>query len=317
MKLPKPISITEIASLIDAELIGDTDLMVTGINEIHQVEPGDITFSDLAKYFQKSLNSAATVIILNEEVPCPPNKAILIHPDPFQAYDSLVRRFRPAQPLFATISETAQIGEGTHIEPHVVIGNNVVIGKNCRIHANAYIGDYTIVGDNVIIQPGAIVGSEAFYCKKYPTHYQKWTTGGRVILENDVEIGANCTINRGVSGDTIIGQGTKFDCLIHIGHDAVIGKNCLFAAQVGVGGNTIIEDDVVLYGQVGVAQNLRIGKGAVVMAKSGVSKNLEGNKAYFGYPASEAKEKYKELAALRYLPQIVKEKIPDLPHQAF
>jgi len=317
MKLPGPVSITEIADYINADLIGDTDIMVTGLNEIHQVESGDVTFSDLPKYFSKSLNSAATVIILNEEVPCPPNKAILIHPDPFQAYDSLVKKYRPFRPLTAAISTSAKIGEGTIIEPNVVIGHDVIIGMNCHIHANAYIGDYTIIGDNVIIQPGAIIGSEAFYCKKYPTHYQKWTTGGRVIIEDHVEIGGGCTINRGVSGDTIIGAGTKFDCLIHIGHDAVVGKNCLFAAQVGVGGNTIIEDDVVLYGQVGVAQNLRIGKGVVVMAKSGVSKNLESGKAYFGYPASEAKEKYKELAAMRYLPQIVKERIPDLPHEAF
>lgn len=317
MKLPEPIPITVLAEYINAELIGDTDIKATGLNEIHKVEPGDITFSDLPKYFQKSLSSKATVIILNEEVPCPPNKAILIHPDPFQAYDSLVKRFRPSSPLTAAISDTAEIGEGTIIEPNVVIGHEVKIGKNCHIQANAYIGSFTEVGDNVIIQAGAIVASDAFYCKKYPTHYQKWTTGGRVVIENDVEIGAGCTINRGVSGDTFIGEGTKFDCLIHIGHDAVIGKHCLFAAQVGVGGNTIIEDEVVLYGQVGVAQNLRIGKGAIVMAKSGVSKNLEGGKAYFGYPASEAKDKYKELAALRLLPQIVKEKIPDTPYEAF
>ncbi len=317
MKLPEPIPITVLAEYINAELIGDTDIKATGLNEIHKVEPGDITFSDLPKYFQKSLSSKATVIILNEEVPCPPNKAILIHPDPFQAYDSLVKRFRPSSPLTAAISDTAEIGEGTIIEPNVVIGHEVKIGKNCHIQANAYIGSFTEIGDNVIIQAGAIVASDAFYCKKYPTHYQKWTTGGRVVIENDVEIGAGCTINRGVSGDTFIGEGTKFDCLIHIGHDAVIGKHCLFAAQVGVGGNTIIEDEVVLYGQVGVAQNLRIGKGAIVMAKSGVSKNLEGGKAYFGYPASEAKDKYKELAALRLLPQIVKEKIPDTPYEAF
>lgn len=317
MKLPEPIPITVVAEYINAELIGDTDIKATGLNEIHKVEPGDITFSDLPKYFQKSLSSDATVIILNEEVPCPPNKAILIHPDPFQAYDSLVKRFRPSRPLTAAISDSAEIGEGTIIEPNVVIGNDVKIGKNCHIQANAYIGSFTEIGDNVVIQAGAIVASDAFYCKKYPTHYQKWTTGGRVVIGNHVEIGAGCTINRGVSGDTIIGEGTKFDCLIHIGHDAVVGRNCLFAAQVGVGGNTIIEDDVVLYGQVGVAQNLRIGKGAIVMAKSGVSKNLEGGKAYFGYPASEAKDKYKELAALRLLPQIVKEKIPDAPYEAF
>jgi UDP-3-O-[3-hydroxymyristoyl] glucosamine N-acyltransferase len=280
MKLPEPISISTLADYIGAEIIGDTDILITGINEIHKVEEGDITFSDLPKYFQKSLSSKASAVILNEEVPCPPNKAILVHPEPFQAYDKLIRRFRPFNPLSQQISETAVIGKNTIIEPNVVIGNHVVIGDNCYIQANVYIGDYTIIGNNVTLQPGCIIASDAFYCKRYADHYQRWTTGGRVVIGDHVDIGGGCTINSGVSGDTVIGSGTKFDCQIHIGHDAVIGKNCLFAAQVGVGGNTIIEDNVVLYGQVGVAQNLRIGRGAVVMAKSGVSKNLEPDKVY-------------------------------------
>ena len=123
----------------------------------------------------------------------------------------------------------------------------------------------------------------------------------RVVIEDNVDIGAGCTINKGVSNDTIIGEGTKIDCQVHIGHDAQIGKNCLIAAQAGISGNTVIEDEVVIYGQVGVAQNLRIGKKAIILAKSGVSKDLAGDKTYFGYPAQEVRDAYKELAILRQL----------------
>lgn len=309
MKFPKPLTVKEVAALIGAQIIGNHALLVSGINEVHKVESGDLTFSDLAKYFDKSLQSAASAIILNEDAECPPGKAILLHPDPFKAYDSLVRYFRPFQPLTTMISDSAEIDASAIIEPGVIIGNHARIGKDCYIQAGAYVGDYSYIGDRSVIQAKAIIGSDAFYYKRYPENFQKWTTGGRVIIGTDVEIGAGCTVNRCVSGDTIIGDGTKFDSLIHIGHGAEIGKNCLFAAQVGVGGNTIIEDNVVLYGQVGVAQNLHIGKGAVVFAKSGVSKNLEGGKTYFGYPASEIKEKYKELAALRSLPEYFKEKL--------
>src|SRR5690606_30029363 len=150
--------------------------------------------------------------------------------------------------------------------------------------AGAYIGNDTVIGDRVNIQAGALLGTDAFYFKKTDKQYSKWNSCGRVVIENDVEIGAGCTINKGVSGDTIIGAGSKLDSQVHIGHGAVIGKNCLFAAQVGVAGKTIIGSNVVLYGQVGIAQNLTIGDGAVLLAKSGVSKNLEGNKVYFGIP---------------------------------
>ena len=122
-----------------------------------------------------------------------------------------------------------------------------------------------------------------------------------MIIEDRVDIGAACTISKGVSGDTIIGEGSKLDCQVHIGHGVIVGKNCLFAAQVGIGGKTVIEDNVTLYGQVGVAQSIRIGAKAIVLAKSGVSKTLEGGKTYFGAPAIEARQYYREMAAVRML----------------
>ncbi len=307
MKFPQPISVRDLAQRFGAQVIGDETLSATGINEIHKVEPGDIAFSDAPKYFAKTLGSAATVILLNQTAECPPGKAILVVDNPFEVYDTLVQEHRPVRPILEAISPEAEIHPTAIIEYGVVIAADVRIGAHSHIQANTYIGEHTIIGDEVTIGPNSIIGSEAFYFKKQPDGtYRKWRSGGRVIIENRADIGAGCTINKGVSGDTVIGEGSKLDGQIHIGHGAVVGKNCLFAAQVGIGGKTIIEDNVVLYGQVGVAQAITIGAGAVVLAASGVSKSLEGGKTYFGAPAEEVREKYKELAALRQLPDLLK-----------
>ena len=318
MKFDKAIPVKALAKQISAtDIIGDDTLNALGINEIHHVKKGDITFSDVQKYFDKALKSNASIIILNEKVESiPEGKAVLVHPQPFEAYDSIVRSQRPFMPLSEAtragsinVADSAVVHESVVLEPNVVIGNHVRIGVGCYIQANAVIHDFTVIGKNVQIGAGALIGTDAFYFKKNAdskdaestVRYKKWRSGGRVVIEDGVDIGAGCTINKGVSSDTIIGSGTKIDAQVHIGHDVKIGKNCLLAAQVGIGGNSIIEDEVILYGQVGVAQNVRIGKNAIVSAKSGVSKDLEGGKAYFGIPAQEAKDAYKDLANLRQL----------------
>ncbi len=307
MKFPLPLSVRALAARFDAQIIGDDTLLASGINEIHKVEPGDIAFSDAPKYFQKTLDSAATVILLNAQADCPPGKAILVVPQPFAVYDTLIREYRPFEPLTSPISHRAAIHPTAIIEPGVIIAPNVTIGAHTYIQANTYIGEYTIIGNHVSIGPNNSIGSDAFYFKKHPDGtYQKWRSGGRVIIEDHVDIGAGCTINKGVSGDTVVGAGSKLDCQIHLGHGVVIGKNCLLAAQVGIGGKTVLEDNVVLYGQVGVVQAVRIGQGAIVYAGAGVSKSLEGGKTYFGAPAEEMRVKYKELAALRMLPDLIK-----------
>lgn len=307
MQFPQPIPVRELARRFNAQVLGDETLSATGINEIHKVQPGDIAFSDAPKYFAKTLESAATVILLNQPAECPPGKAILVVDNPFEVYDSLVREHRPLRPLTAQVSPEAEIHPTAVIEAGVVIAPDVRIGAHCHIYANAYLGEHTILGEHVVVGPGAIIGSDAFYFKKMPDgSLRKWRSGGRVILENHVDIGAGCTVNKGVSGDTVVGEGSKLDCQVHLGHGVVVGKNCLLMAQVGVGGKTVIEDGVTLYGQVGVAQAIRIGAGAVVLATSGVSKSLEGGKTYFGAPAEEVREKYRELAALRQLPEALK-----------
>ena len=310
MKFSQPIPVSTLAKQFNATIIGDDTLFATGINEIHKVETGDIAFSDVKKYFEKTLFSAATVILLNEPVECPPGKVILLVEHPFDVYNAIVRIHRPFTPLTQPIGNDTHIHPTAILEPGVVIADHVTIGAHSHVCANAFIGAYSVIGENVTIGPGSLVGPDAFYFKKHPDgSFEKWRSGGRVVIEDQVDIGAGCTISKGVSGDTVIGAGSKLDCQVHIGHGVVIGKNCLFAAQVGIGGKTVVEDNVVMYGQVGVAQALHIGKGAVISAKSGVSKSLEGGKVYFGIPADEAREKFRELVALRQLPGWLKNNV--------
>lgn len=307
MRFDNPVPVTTIAQLIGAELIGNIDGYVTGINELHKVEFGDLAFVDHPKYYSTCINSAATFIIINTKTYFPEGKALLVVDDPFEAYQKIVSFYRPFTPSLKMISELASIGAGTVIMPGAYIGNHVTIGSDCIIHPNVTILDHCIIGDHVIIQAGSVIGSDAFYYNKKTNreiHYKKMASCGRVLIENAVEIGANCTIDRGVSHDTIIGAGTKMDNLVHIGHDTVIGKNCLFAGQVGIAGATTIEDNVILWGQVGVSKTLTIGKGAVVYAQSGVKDSIEGGKVYFGSPVEEAREKMKEFVWIKRIPQL-------------
>ncbi len=308
MKLSEPVTVAWLADFLQAKQLGNPDQYATGLNEIHKVTPGDISFVDHPKYYDTCLHSAATIILIDKEVAdFPPEKTLLVCADPFAAYVKLVKHFRPFTPAAQMVSDTALIGEGTHLQPGVFVGNRVRIGENCRIHSGVVIYDDTIIGDHVIIHANTVIGSDAFYFKRRTerdVQYDKLESCGRVLIEDWVEIGAGCTIDRGVSGDTIIGQGTKLDNAIHIGHGVVIGKNCLMAAQVGIAGKTHIEDEVILWGQVGVNKDLTIGKGAVVLAQSGVPGSLEGGKTYFGSPVGEAREKMKELAYIKRLPEI-------------
>jgi len=307
MRFEKPVPVSWIAEFIGAKVWGNKEAEATGINELHKVEKGDIVFVDHPKYYSACINSPASFIIINKITDCPAQKALLIVDDPFEAYLKLVNHFRPFTPSMEMISSTASIGSGTVILPNTYIGNRVVIGDNCIIYPNVTVLDHCVIGNNVIVQPGTVIGSDAFYYNKKTNreiHYRKMDSCGRVVIEDFVEIGAGCTIDRGVSGDTVIGKGTKLDNLIHIGHDTIIGKNCLLAAQVGIAGASTIEDEVILWGQVGVSKTLTIGKGAVLYAQSGVPASLEGGKNYFGSPAVDAREKMKELVWIKRIPEI-------------
>ena len=306
MRFEKPVPLTEIADLIGAEIIGQGGV-ATGINEIHKVEEGDLVFVDHPKYYKKCIESAATYIIINQKTDFPPHKSLLLVADPFEAYQKIVSHFRPFEPSTKMISDSATIGEGSVIMPGAFIGHHVIIGAHCVIYPGVVIMDHCVLGDRVRIQSNTTIGSDAFYYNKKTNrdvHYKKMLSCGRVVIESEVEIGAGCTIDRGVSGDTVIGAGTKMDNLVHIGHDTVVGKNCLFAAQVGIAGATIIEDNVILWGQVGVSKTLTIGSGAEVYAQSGVAASIEGGKKYFGSPVQEASIKMKELVWIKRIPEL-------------
>lgn len=305
MKFTKAYSLKEIAGLLNCEFVGNENFEVLGMNEIHVVEKGDIVFVDHPKYYEKALNSAATIVLINKKVDCPEGKALLISEDPFSDFNKLTRHFKPFQFSGVAISPSAVIGEGTVIQPNSFIGNHVVIGKNCLIHSNVSIYDYTVLGDNVIIHAGTILGADAFYYKKRPDGFDQLLSGGRVVIKNNVGIGALCTIDKGVTGDTTIGEGTKIDNQVHVGHDTVIGKKCLIASQTGIAGCVIIEDEVTIWGQVGTTSGITIGEKAVILGQTGVTKSVAGGKTYFGTPIQESREKLKQLANIKKIPEIL------------
>lgn len=310
MKFPAPVSVQWLADLIGADALGNTQSQATGINEIHRVETGDVCFVDHPKYYDKCLNSAATFIIINtKEVAIPAGKTLLVVAEPFEAYLQIVNHFRPFVPSAKVVSDSATIGAGSVIMPNTFIGNHVTIGKDCIIHPNVTILDYTIIGDNVVIQAGTVIGSDAFYYntkKNREVWYKRMQSCGHVVIEDFVEIGAGCTIDRGVTADTRIGAGTKMDNMVHIGHDVVIGKNCLFAAQVAIAGGTTLKDGVTLWGQVGVSKTLTIGNNVTVLAQSGVGKDLPDNSVQWGSPSEDALTKKRELIWVRRIPELWK-----------
>ncbi len=310
MKFPEAVTVKWVSNLINAEVTGDGSLLVTGINEIHKVEAGDLCFVDHPKYYDTCLQSAADYIIINtKEVTIPPGKTLLVTDNPFEAYLTIVNHFRAFSPASKAISDTVIIGAGTVIMPNVFIGKDVKIGSNSIIYPNVSILDYTEIGNNVVIQSGSVIGSDAFYYntkKNRDVWYRRMQSCGNVVIEDDVEIGACCTIDRGVTASTRIGRGTKIDNMVHIGHDNNIGKNCLIAAQVGIAGANIIEDGVTLWGQVGVNKTITIAANAVVMGQSGVVSSIEGNKTYWGTPAVSMQEKKREVVWIKRIPEMWK-----------
>ena len=301
MKFSRIHSLEEIAKLIDVTYVGPANFPISGCNEIHVVEEGDIVFVDHPKYYDKALESKATVVLINKKVECPQGKALLISKDPFTDFNKLTKHFNPFKISNSSISLTAIIGKNTIIQPNVFIGNNVVIGENCIIHPGVIIYDNCCIGNNVSIHAGSILGADAFYYKKRPEGYDKLLSGGSVVIEDNVDIGALCTIDRGVSGNTTIKKGTKIDNQVQIGHDTIIGKKCLIASQTGIAGCVIVEDEVTMWGQTGTNSGITIGKGAVILGQTGVTKSVKGGKTYFGTPIDESRKKLKEMAQIKQL----------------
>jgi UDP-3-O-[3-hydroxymyristoyl] glucosamine N-acyltransferase len=306
MKFPQLHTLLQIATIINSKHVGSDDFPVLGMNEIHVVTEGDIVFVDHPKYYDAALNSAATVILINKEVACPEGKALLISDDPFRDFNILTKFFKPFQKATETISSSAKIGKNTIVQPNSFIGNNVVIGHDCLIHSNVAIYDNTVIGNHVTIHSGTVIGADAFYYKSRPEYRDKLISGGNVIIEDNVDIGASCTIDRGVTASTTIGAGSKLDNQVQIGHDTILGKKCLIASQVGIAGCVVVEDEVILWGQVGVKSGITIAKGTEIFAQSGLGHSTAENKKYFGSPAVEARDRFKEMAYIKKLPEIIK-----------
>ena len=319
MRLPAPLLASAFAQTCGAELVGP-DQYIHGVNEIHRVEPGDLTFVDHPKYYGSTLASAASVVLIDRlpeggapagEFAPPPGKTLLVHPRPFEPYDAVVREHRPPYTLREAIDRSASVHPSAVVEPGAVLGPRVTVGAYTRIEAHAVVYGPARIGAHCRVGAGAVVGDLAFYFRGVPgadapeaaraRGRRRWTSGGEVVLEDHVELGPNCVVARGVSAVTRIGRGTKVDAGCMIAHGVEIGRDCLLAAQVGIAGKARIGDGCVLYGQAGVAQNVTIGPGAVVSAKAGVSKDLAGGRTYFGAPAEPLRSFMRKEAALRGL----------------
>ena len=299
MTFHQPQPLKTIAEIINAKFVGDENFQVLGTNEIHMVRPGDIVFVNHPKYYDKALQSAATIILIDKEVDCPEGKALLVSDDPFRDFNKINTHFTRISNFKEELHDV-EIGEGTFIHPTAVLGNNVKIGKNCHIFPNVVIGDRTEIGDNVIIQSNTILGGDAFYYRKLNGNFDRLISVGNVVIENNVEIGNGCTIDRGVTASTIIGEGSVLDNQIQIGHDTIIGKKCLIASQTGIAGCCIIEDEVTIWGQVGMASGVRVESGTVLLAKCGVNRDLKKG-TYFGSIAEEFKQYLRKEIKLKNL----------------
>ena len=299
MTFNQPQTLKNIADLIGAQMIGDENFPVLGTNEIHRVKAGEIVFVNHPKYYDKALNSEATIILIDKVVNCPEGKALLVSDDPFRDLNKINTHFTRIY-NFSEELHDLEVGEGTRIHPSAVIGNEVRIGKNCTVFPNVVIGDRTVIGDNVIIQSGTVLGGDAFYYRKLNGNFDRLISVGNVIIEDNVEIGNNCTIDRGVTDSTVIGEGSVLDNQIQIGHDTVIGKKCLIASQTGIAGCCVIEDEVTIWGQVGMASEVRVGKGTVLLAKSGVNRDLKKG-TYFGLLGEEFRDYLRKEVKLKNL----------------
>lgn len=308
MILSHPLGLDALLQLIGHPVTvkGDTSATVTGVNELHSVRKGDLSFVDSERYYARMLASEASVILIdNADTDCPEGKTLLVTDDPLRDYLAVVEHFTHFTPQEKPIHPSAVIGEGTVIQPLVFIGENVRIGKNCIIHSNVSIYADTVIGDNVVIHSNSTIGADACYFQKRPDGWLKLTSCGDTYIGNDVEIGCNCCIDRGVSGTTYIGDGTVFDNLVQVGHDTHIGKRVLLGAQCGIAGCTYIDDDCKIWAKAAVNKDLYVAKGTILLALSAIDKDVkEEGRTLFGMPATDANAKWREMVMLRKLPEL-------------
>ena len=315
-----------LAEKLGCRLLGDSSITVTRVSSLQSATSESLVFVEDSLHLEAALNSPAAAVIAGDFAASATSKPILISPQPRLTFARAAKLLRDAEPNraihpSAIVPASAQIGRNVAIGPcailgeHVqvgdettitcgsVIGDNATIGSQCRIDANVTIYAHTTLGDRVIVQSGAVLGSEGFgYVRDSQTgHYEQFPQVGRLVIEDDVEIGANSTIDRGALDETRIRRGTKIDNLVHVGHNVQIGQDVVIAAQTGLSGSATIEDNVIIGGQVGIADHVRIEAGAILGAQSGIptKKVIRGKGVVFwGTPARPIREYLKELAFL-------------------
>lgn len=335
-------NVGEIATFLGGELIGDPHLVIRGLSGIKEAQPGDLTFVANPKYFPLVEKTQATAII------CPltmsaEGRVLIRVENPSLAFAKAAEIFlgEPV-PLFqgihataiidkqaklgkgvavgpyAVVAKGAQIGDRTMIGSNAYIGYDVTLGEDCLIYPNVVIRERSLLGNRVVVHSGTVIGADGFGYVNVDGKHQKIPQVGIVEIQDDVEIGANVTIDRARFDKTMIGAGTKIDNLVQIAHNVRVGKNCIIISQAGISGSTVLEDNVILTGQVGLAGHLTIGAGAVVAAKSGVSNSIPPGEVYWGYPAKPQQEARRVNACVQRLPHYVqiildlKKKVADL-----
>lgn len=324
------LTLEKIAEIIDGELEGDESAVVYDVSEIQHAGPGEITFLGNLKYEHYLDDTEAEAIIVSKNFHGDYKNLIRVE-NVNLAFSKMLDHFRPSLPEpepqiheSAIVSEDAILGVDIYIGPNVVIGDNAIIENGAFIKANSFVGrgsrigansvihsrvtiyHHCTIGENVIIHSGTVIGSDGYGYTRTDQGIEKIPQKGGVTIEDQVEIGANCTIDRGTISDTRIGKGTKLDNLIQLGHNVEIGQYCFIVAQTGIAGSTKVEDGVTIAGQVGIAGHLTVGKGAKIAAKSGITKDIPPNTTMFWYPAREQRQARKDIINIRRIPKLKK-----------
>ncbi|MEY3896183.1 MAG: hypothetical protein RLZZ214_1703 [Verrucomicrobiota bacterium] len=327
------LTLSELARWVDGDIVrGGLDLSLTGMAALDAAGPEDVSFLGNEKYYGQFLQTqAAAVLVPHGVTDGPEGTALIAVESPSLAFAVVVRHFAAATRAFApgihprafvdpaavldpatvrvqagaVVMAGATIGDGSDIGPNAVISEDVVIGKDCRIMANVNIRERCVLGDRVILQPGAVIGSDGYGYEFSEGRHVKIDQVGIVEISDDVEIGANTTIDRARFGKTLIGEGSKIDNLVQIGHNCVIGKHCLIISQVGISGSTHLGDYVTAAGQVGIAGHVTIGSKAVLSARTGVTASVPGDEVYAGKPAQPMRDEMKIQALVRRLPKLI------------
>jgi len=331
-------TLSELADLVKGKIVGDPTMVITGVSEIQNGRESTITFLSNLKYKKYLPTTGASAVVVPEESLLD-NKPGIVHHNPQLAIAKILGEFTPKLQYTSGVNETAYvdskakigknvtigpfsvieagviIGDDSNIGSHTVIDQKTSIGKNCKIFSNIHIYHGTNIGCNVIIHSGTVIGSDGFgFVTEKDVHY-KIPQNGRVIIGQDVEIGANCAIDRGTIGETKIGDNTKMDNLVHIAHNVKIGKGCLITAGVGIAGSVEVGDYCIFAGHSSVAPHLKLGSRTVLAANAGATKSLAGGKVYAGMPAREIKEQNKRDAVLTEI-NILKKRVEKLGEKA-